>query len=216
MLSLSLGVTRLLLVPALLDSFLHALEGAPADGQSLRVVSVSGEQLSRRSAIKARKLLPNCVLLNLYGSTEVSGDVSCCEVSLLSLESGSTAAIPIGLPIFNCHVALLDDARQRITTAGVAGEIFVGGPHVANGYVYDPTRTAERFVELDGVEGVVFRTGDFAQLTADGQLLWLGRTDRQVKVRGQRIQLEEVRFTPSGQCFVCVCGGGGGGGGGMC
>ncbi len=187
-----LGITRLLVVPALLDSFIDALADAPDDGNSLQVISVSGEQLSGCSAQRTRELLPRCLLLNLYGSTEVSGDVTCCNVSLLPLECDSSLRVPIGLPIDNCQVLLMDAAGQRITAAGVVGEVVVAGPHVAHGYIYDTVRTAEQFVHFEGIDGTVFRTGDYAKLRADGQFVWLGRADRQVQVRGQRIQLEEV------------------------
>ena len=192
------GVTRLVLVPALLGTLLDALEVTPADGQSLRVVSVSGEELPAELCAQFRRILPACTLLNLYGSTEVSGDVTCCDVT--QLPSTGSSPVPIGRPIANCEVLLLDEHSQVILEAGQVGELFVGGPHVAAGYLSAPQLTQERFIQSELVgNGLLFRTGDRARRLDDGAIVWMGRSDRQVKLRGQRI---EVRTQSTPQYIV--------------
>ncbi|QOW18806.1 amino acid adenylation domain-containing protein [Lysobacter ciconiae] len=134
---------------------------------------------------------------NLYGPTETTVWSTCWRVGALD------RGIPIGTPIANTTVQILD-ARMRRCALGVAGEICIGGAGVASGYLNRPELTAERFVDDpepaghrsaglgDAVPAKLYRTGDRGRWRTDGQLEHLGRLDFQIKLRGHRIELEEI------------------------
>ncbi|MCP3138032.1 non-ribosomal peptide synthase/polyketide synthase [Pyxidicoccus xibeiensis] len=126
-----------------------------------------------------------------YGPTETTLFASCHRMT----EVGQVGtAVPIGRPIGNTRVYVLDASGQPVPV-GIGGELYVGGDGVARGYVEQPALTAERFVPdaFSGVPGArLYRTGDLARWRADGVLEFLGRADAQVKVRGYRIELAEV------------------------
>lgn len=124
---------------------------------------------------------------NIYGPTECTVDATICRV-------GATAEPSIGGPLAGIRVYLLD-RRLEPLPAGVAGEIFIGGDSVGRGYLEHPELTAEKFLPdpFDSVPGArLYRTGDRARCGAGGNLQFIGRVDRQVKVRGFRIELHEI------------------------
>ncbi|HEU4884020.1 MAG TPA: amino acid adenylation domain-containing protein, partial [Longimicrobium sp.] len=126
-----------------------------------------------------------------YGSSEVAADVTCFDTRALGEDEG---AVPIGRPIANTRIYVLD-AALRPVPAGVPGEICAGGDGVARGYLDRPGLTAERFVPdpFAARPGArMYRTGDRGRFRPDGTLLYLGRTDFQVKIRGIRIELGEI------------------------
>ncbi|HEV2678973.1 MAG TPA: non-ribosomal peptide synthetase, partial [Rhodanobacter sp.] len=128
-------------------------------------------------------------LHNLYGPTEASVDVTfhACHAQ----DVGS--AIPIGRPIANTQIYILD-GRRRPVPMGVAGEIHIGGVGLARGYLNRPELTAERFVDdpFGPPGGRLYRTGDLGRHNAAGEIEYLGRNDFQVKIRGFRIELGEI------------------------
>jgi amino acid adenylation domain-containing protein len=137
----------------------------------------------------ARQLLDRCgELWNFYGPTEAT--VWCCfaRVGAAALDAGD-APVPIGMPLANSRVYVTDPGGALVPP-GVAGELLVGGDGLAGLYLGDAAKTAAAFFELPGA-GRVYRTGDRACLGPAG-LVWLGRKDRQVKLRGQRIELAGV------------------------
>ena len=183
------GVTRLVLVPSLLRVILGARD-VESKLAKLNYCVCSGEALPAELARTFQQRLPHCILLNLYGSSEASADATYHEVA--KEQDGST--ISIGRPLSNVQVYILDDNLQPLPV-GARGELYVGGDALARGYIQRPDLTAERFVPdaFGGrAGGRLYRTGDIARLLANGDIEFLGRVDHQVKVRGYRIELEEI------------------------
>jgi amino acid adenylation domain-containing protein len=180
------GVTTLHFVPSMLQVFL-ARPDAAAGCASLRRVVCSGETLPAALARQCRERLPHARLYNLYGPTEAAVDVSAWTCG-----SDDGDAVPIGRPIANTRLYLLDDALRPVPV-GVAGELYIGGVQVARGYLNRPDLTAQRFVPDPFVEGArLYRTGDLGSWRADGAIAYLGRNDFQIKLRGQRIEPGEI------------------------
>ncbi|MGH7854253.1 MAG: amino acid adenylation domain-containing protein, partial [Candidatus Binatia bacterium] len=183
-------VTRLVVVPSFLKEILNRCGDLPQRLACLKYCFSSGETLSRDLAEKFRQVLPACRLINLYGSSEVAGDVTCYEVG--DVERGST--IPIGRPIANTQIYLLDPYLQPVPI-GARGELYVGGDNLARGYLHRPELTAERFIAnpFDSLTGSrLYRSGDLARYRADGNIEFLGRSDGQIKIRGARVELGEI------------------------
>ena len=137
-------------------------------------------------------------IFNEYGPTEAT--VGCCVHQVSALESGS-AAVPIGRPIANTKLFILDQFF-RPAPVGLPGELCIGGAGLARGYLGRPDLTAERFVPdcWSGEPGArIYRSGDLARRLADGTVEFLGRLDDQVKVRGHRVELAEIEAA-LGQC----------------
>jgi two-component system response regulator DesR len=180
------GVTRMVLVPSLLQAMLEE-EDVGERLKKLRVWTTSGEKLPQELAERFREKLPKAKLLNLYGSTEIAADATGTEVK-------EGERVTIGRPLSNVKAYVLD-AALRPVAVGMRGELYVGGEGVARGYLNRPDLTAERFIpdEYSGVEGArLYRTGDVVRHLEDGRLEYLGRRDAQVKGRGFRIELGEV------------------------
>jgi amino acid adenylation domain-containing protein len=188
-------VTTVHFVPTMLGAF--AQEPSAAACHTVRRVICSGEALPGALMAEALKLFPGATLWNLYGPTEASIDVTCWQC--LPQEPG--APVPIGSPISNVVCAVLDDRLNRVPI-GTPGELCIGGVQVALGYIGQPELTEERFVECDALPGRLYRTGDLVRWRADGLLDYLGRVDRQVKIRGVRIELGEIEETLRGMADV--------------
>jgi amino acid adenylation domain-containing protein len=184
-------VTRVVLVPSLLRALLESDEALGERLPRLKLWVCSGEALPVELWRRFQARLPGRVLLNLYGSSEVSADVTYYESGQDGCEEGS---VPIGVPIANTQVYVLDQ-RQQVTPVGVAGEIYVGGQGLARGYWRRPELTAERFVPNPyGRElgARLYRMGDVGRHRPDGQIEHLGRVDHQVKIRGFRVEVGEI------------------------
>ncbi|MGO1072601.1 amino acid adenylation domain-containing protein [Lysobacter sp. CA199] len=172
---------------------------------SLRDVIVAGEQLRLTPQIKRLfRRLPDCRLHNHYGPTETH--VATAYVLGGDIEQAPSHA-PIGRPIANARVYLLDRHGQPVPT-GAAGELFIGGAAVAQGYLDRADLTAQRFVRdpfADDTQARMYRTGDLARYLSDGNLSFLGRNDHQVKIRGFRIELGEIEACLSEHEAVLEC-----------
>ncbi len=126
---------------------------------------------------------------NLYGPTETTIWSAVCEVDAQKLEG---SAIPIGRPIANTQIYLLD-ASQTPVPVGVSGELYIGGAGLARGYLNRPELTAEKFIPNPFDAGTkLYKTGDLARYLLDGSIQYIGRIDNQVKLRGFRIELGEI------------------------
>lgn len=188
----------------MLGPFLDLLEGTPelaAQAQSLRFVFCAGEALSavdvRRFGRIFRDFESAPLLANLYGPTEATVFVS--HFDCPADPQQQLARVPIGRPTGNTGLYVLD-SHDRLQPIGVPGELCISGAGVARGYLDRPGLTAERFVphpHAGIAEGIpagarMYRTGDLCRYAPDGTVEWLGRLDFQVKVRGFRVELEEI------------------------
>ncbi|AUX48181.1 peptide synthetase [Sorangium cellulosum] len=181
-------VTTLHFVPPMLQAFLET--PGVASCRSVRRILCSGEALPAELTRRCFERLAHAELHNLYGPTEASIDVS----SWACQRGDNSASVPIGHPIANTQLYLLDRHGQPVP-AGVAGELYIGGIGLARGYHRRPDLTAERFVPDpfgSAPGGRLYRTGDLARHRPDGAIEFLGRLDHQVKIRGLRIELGEI------------------------
>ncbi len=155
---------------------------------------VGGEVLSVNHVRRALSCLPGVSIIHVYGPTEATTFATSYRIPRdVADDAGS---LPIGRPIGNTSIYVLD-TLGRLVPAGVAGELYIGGPGVARGYWNQPELTAEKFVAnpfSDVRESWLYRTGDLCRWRADGNLEFLGRMDDQVKLRGFRIELGEIEF----------------------
>jgi amino acid adenylation domain-containing protein len=181
------GVTDLDLTPSHWELLRAHLLPPRADGRVLRLFMggepVPGHVWGELAAAGERGELE---ALNLYGPTECTVDATAARI---------TGEQPhIGRPLAGGGQVHLLDEQLRPVPPGTAGEVYIGGPRLAHGYVNRPALTADRFVPdaLGGPGARMYRTGDRARLAAEGDLEFLGRVDRQVKIRGFRVELGEI------------------------
>ncbi len=182
-------VTHTLMLPSVWGLLLDLAEPSALD--SLEVVIVAGEACPPSLVDRHFARLPGVELFNEYGPTEAT---VWSTVHPVAVRDGERLRVPIGRPIANTSVYLLDP-ESRPVPIGVPGELAVGGSNVTAGYLRRPDLTAAAFGTVDGGpagEQLVYRTGDLVRWTADGTLDLLGRIDHQVKLRGQRIELGEI------------------------
>ncbi|HGM6657661.1 TPA: amino acid adenylation domain-containing protein, partial [Serratia marcescens] len=181
------GVTTLHFVPSMLQSFLADGQAATRCGQVVRVMC-SGEALPAALVAEFYRRLPQTELHNLYGPTEAAVDVTAWHCS----REAERVSVPIGRPIANTRIYLLDERGQPVPL-GAVGELYIGGVQVARGYLNRPELTAERFLaDPFAPGGRMYRTGDVARYLANGDIEYLGRNDQQVKIRGFRIECGEI------------------------
>ncbi|MEM7203264.1 MAG: amino acid adenylation domain-containing protein [Planctomycetota bacterium] len=189
---------RRLTVLNLPTAFWHELvHGLPEDGDVLptvRLVLAGGEAASAHALARWRDVVgPRIRWINGYGPTEATVTATCFELDDDDTALGDGDGVPIGRPIRNTEVYVLD-AQRRLAPVGMPGELYLGGAGIANGYLGRPALTGERFVPDPFHAGRrLYRTGDLVRFVGDGGVLeFLGRIDAQVKVRGFRIELGEV------------------------
>jgi amino acid adenylation domain-containing protein len=187
------GITVLEIVPALLREILHRVPNEPAFHTlgRLRALISTGESLAPDLCRDWFRHFPGVPIINAYGATETSDDVA---THRLTVPPTSTATVPIGRPIANTRLYVLDSRLQPVPI-GVAGELYAGGIGVGRGYLNDREQTRDRFLrdpfsKRPGAR--LYRTGDLARWRSDGTLECFGRIDHQVKIRGCRIELEEI------------------------
>ncbi|TAE74611.1 MAG: non-ribosomal peptide synthetase [Verrucomicrobia bacterium] len=178
------GVTTLWLTAGL---FQVMIEEHAASLTGLRQLIAGGDVLSVPHVRRALELLPTTRLINGYGPTENTTFTTCHSIVASDAEGTS---IPIGRPIANTTVVILDDSG-RLLPVGIPGELHTGGDGLALGYHGDAALTAEKFIQHPNF-GRLYKTGDLCRRLADGRIEFIGRRDHQVKVRGFRIELGEI------------------------
>ncbi|MFO0762663.1 MAG: non-ribosomal peptide synthase/polyketide synthase, partial [Byssovorax sp.] len=180
-------VTSMWLTAGLYNAVIDAEPGALSP---LRQLLIGGEALSVPHVEKGLTLLPGVQIINGYGPTEGTTFTCCHPITPADIR----ASIPIGRPISNTVVYILDPARNLVPV-GVPGELYIGGDGLSIGYLKRPDLTAERFVPdpFSTEPGArLYRTGDLVRHRPDGAVEYLGRIDQQVKIRGHRIEPGEI------------------------
>jgi amino acid adenylation domain-containing protein len=165
----------------MVDSQLESLQG-------LRFLLAGGEALSVPHVLKAARGLKDCQVINGYGPTETTTFACCYRVPKTW---PGRASVPIGRPIANARVYILD-AAQNPVAQGAAGEMYIGGDGVARGYVNRPELSGAKFVPSPFAPERLYRTGDLARWLPDGNIEFIGRKDEQVKIRGFRVEPGEI------------------------
>ena len=184
-------VTHLHFVPSVFDLFIRYLETHSEEKykfNSVRYVFLSGEALSASLVQRFYALYSSdkVTLHNLYGPTECAVDVTFYDCL-----KDETDPVPIGKPIYNTQIYITDN-NMKIQPVGVKGELCIGGVNVGKGYFSNDTLTAEKFVENPFADGRLYKTGDLAYFREDGNIIFCGRMDNQIKLNGQRIEIGEI------------------------
>jgi amino acid adenylation domain-containing protein len=177
-------ISTLHFVPSMLQVFVNQ----QAQCNSLKRIICSGEALPLNVVKAAKKLWPKAEVHNLYGPTEATIDVTAWTCSITDKK------IPIGYPIANTQIYILDDFLMPVPL-GTAGEIYIGGVGVARGYLNNESLTQERFLVdpfSTPTDTTMYKTGDLGRWLSNGAVEYLGRNDFQIKLRGFRIELGEI------------------------
>ncbi len=187
------GVTTLQCVPTLLQALLDT--DIFDNCKSLRQIFSGGEILSKKLALQCIEVLPKCDLINVYGPSECTINASAFKVDKNAI-ADHPEAIPIGIPVHNTQFYILK-SDQSLASVGENGELYIGGVQLARGYIHRPDLTKERFVNnrfsASSGSAKLYKTGDLACWNADGTVQFVSRVDNQVKLRGFRIELDEVK-----------------------
>ncbi|WP_123639722.1 amino acid adenylation domain-containing protein, partial [Raoultella ornithinolytica] len=186
------GVTTTHFVPSMLAAFVASLDAENVTTcRTLKRVFCSGEALPT-DLCREWEALTGAPLHNLYGPTEAAVDVSWYPACGTELAAVTGNSVPIGWPVWNTGLRILD-ATLRPVPPGVAGDLYLTGIQLAQGYLGRPDLTASRFIADPFAAGErMYRTGDVARWLDNGAVEYLGRSDDQLKIRGQRIELGEI------------------------
>ncbi len=168
-----------------------AAAGAGVVGRSLRRVLLSGDWIPLTLPDRIRAAFPSAEVISLGGATEAT---VWSNAYLVGVVDPTWPSIPYGRPMPGVRYHVLDVALRPVPD-GVEGELFIGGPCLADGYVGEPALTASRFLPEPGGHGRMYRTGDLVRLLPDGNVEIRGRIDSQLKIRGYRVEAAEVEAT---------------------
>ena len=187
------GVSMLQGVPTLLLALLDVEKFTQCF--TLSQIFSGGEALSKHLAIELSQQLPNCRIINLYGPTECTINSS-SHIFDIKDSQNSADTISIGTPIQNTQYYILDKEKKPVIVGDI-GELYIGGVGLARGYLHREDLTAERFIThfFDGEEigQTLYKTGDLAYWNKSGSVQYSGRVDNQVKLRGYRVELDEIK-----------------------
>ncbi|MCW5314093.1 amino acid adenylation domain-containing protein [Nostoc sp. KVJ3] len=181
------GINILFLTTALFNLMIDTI---PEGLLGIKQLLFGGEFVSVCHVRRALELLPETQIIHAYGPSECTVFTSCYPIPKQLAQN--VHSIPIGKPIGDRNVYLLDGDLHRVTI-GVPGQLYIGGASVARGYLNQPTLTREKFIPNPFIEGdTLYKTGDLVRRLPDGNLEFMGRIDTQVKIRGFRIELAEI------------------------
>ncbi len=185
------GVTVAQIVPSYLDVLLSRLESGVPLPESLRTLSVTGEALKVELVRRWFAISDQVDLVNAYGATEVSDDTM--HNVLTRLPARNLPIVNVGRALRNVRVYIVDDDLRLVPT-GARGEIVFAGICVGLGYLNDPERTADAFVQDPYVASErLYRSGDYGRWLPEGGIEFLGRRDEQIKLRGLRVEIGEIQ-----------------------
>lgn len=190
-------------IPSMLDVFTKFMQVKQA--QSLKRIFVSGEALNFTSIENFKNIFPHTKLTNLYGPTE-----ACIEITYWDYKDQVYSQTPpIGRPIQNSQILILDK-ELKLVPKGVSGDLYLSGIGLSGGYLNSPDLTTKSFLpnpySMDKEKYArIFKTGDKARLLMDNDVEYLGRIDEQVKIRGQRVELQEIENAIRGSRVVRAC-----------
>lgn len=216
--------TRTRFIPSYFDLFLDVARALPMEREALsalRNVGCSGEAMRAETVRSCLQLLPQVALYDLYGPTEASVDVTClcCTADVLLPGKKTIGRALDGVHIFvanqcpdseECQESASNALHFRRTPVGLHGELLIGGPQLARGYMNLPERTtlafiASPFKTRKNEPSTLYRTGDLVKWHPDGQVMFLGRIDRQVKLSGVRIELGDIETAAAQAPGVVEC-----------
>lgn len=197
------GITRLVTGPMILNVMLDHIADIDKKLESLLILTLSGQEIQPSLIKKFRKIFPNTILLNLYGSTEVAADVMFYEIPKQNWRN--LRYIPIGKPINNTNVFLLGEKEEIVETENKVAEICVSGMCLAQGYLnqqkmdnsgftYHPLHSEER----------IYKTGDIGYINQNGEFIYIGRLDHQYKINGQKVNRGEIERATTELKYVNV------------
>lgn len=180
------------IVPSHMEALLGAVD--PSHVVPRECLILAGEASHWGTIAELKKLRPACRIQNHYGPTETSVSVLAYEISATGDTLDHQSVVPIGRPIPNAPVFVLNAYMQPVPV-GAIGELYIGGRALARGYYGRPDLTAERFVPnpfADSPGERMYRTGDLVRYLPDGAIQFIGRADQQVKIRGYRVEIGEI------------------------
>lgn len=173
--------------------FNAVIDQNPAALSPIKQLLIGGEALSVPHVKKALALLPDTEIINGYGPTEAT--TFACSYNITKNGLRNTDSIPIGSPIDNTYIKILDEDGNQVPE-GIVGELCIGGAGVASRYINDPNLTEERFIidrfQVNSEIRTIYRTGDKVRMLPDQNIEFIGRFDDQIKIRGHRIEPGEI------------------------
>ncbi len=203
------GVSVVHFVPSMFNTYLSYLSTLPSLScpSGLKWVFCSGEELLQSSVIKFYALNEiansDSTLVNLYGPTEATVDVT-----YYTCPKNIGQVVPIGKPIYNTQVYILND-KNEVQSADMEGELALCGVNLARGYIQNKDLTNQKFIQINVNDTIIraYKTGDLAYVSSSGDIIYKGRMDRQIKLRGFRIELEEIEnvLLSNVQIAECCC-----------
>lgn len=169
------------------------IDSVPEQLQHMRYIMFGGEAASMKHSVKAKKLLPNCTFVNGYGPTETTVFAASHSIDHRTMDYAKVGHITIGKPLSNTQIYVLDEQQQLVPFGGF-GELYIGGDGVMSGYLQRPDLN-EQVLQANPFTGTgnLYRSGDKVRLMPCGNVQYVERIGQQVKVRGFRIELEEIR-----------------------
>ena len=192
-------VSHTLMLPSLYKVILEHVETKKLE--HLKTVIVAGEACSKSLCQIHFKTLPNVSLYNEYGPTEASVWCIAHNIDALDMERNQ---IPIGKPVANAQVYLLDEQKNKVPF-GTSGEIYIGGNGLSKGYLNRPELTSKVFIENPfNPDKKLYKTGDLGKYRDDGAIEFLGRIDQQIKIRGYRVELDAIENTINNSALVKI------------